>query len=115
MAVMNLFEKIIRREIPANIVADEKEWIAFHDTTPQAPIHILIVPKKPIPRLAKTTENDCLLLGQLLLAAARIAAEEHLLEAGFRIVINNGSNGGEAIPHLHVHLLGGRKMGWPPG
>lgn len=109
-----LFEKIIARKIPAEIVAEEDDWIAFRDIAPQAPTHILIVPKKPIPRLAEATDEDQQLLGTLLLAARRIALEQHL-EQGFRLVINNGIDGGEAVPHLHIHLLGKRKMAWPPG
>jgi histidine triad (HIT) family protein len=104
----------ITRKIPADIVAETDHWIAFRDIEPQAPTHILIVPKKPIPRLSKAMTEDTLILGKLLLAAEQIAREQNL-ENGFRIVINNGSDGGEAVPHLHVHLLGGRKMNWPPG
>lgn len=111
---MTLFEKIIAREIPADIVAESDTWIAFRDIEPQAPSHFLIVPKKPIPRLAEATANDEALLGRLLLAAATLAREQNL-DDGFRIVINNGQDGGEAVPHLHIHLLGGRKLTWPPG
>ena len=111
---MTLFEKIIAREIPAEIVAESDDWIAFWDIAQQAPAHFLIVPKKPIARLAEATADDEALLGRLLLAAAHVAREQNL-EEGFRIVINNGPDGGEAVPHLHVHLLGGRKMTWPPG
>lgn len=110
-----IFEKIITRTIPADIVAEEKDWIAFRDVSPQAPTHILIVPKKLIRRIAEATDNDKMILGQLMLAAATIAEQENIAETGFRIVINNGKNGGEAIPHLHLHLLGGRQMKWPPG
>ena len=112
---MTLFEKIIARQIPATIVAETEEWIAFHDIAPQAPTHLLIVPKKSIPRIAEATAEDQLLLGTLLLAAARVAREQGLEESGFRIVINNGHDGGEAVPHLHLHLLGERQMAWPPG
>ena len=112
---MTLFEKIITRKIPADIVAEESTWIAFRDIEPQAPTHLLIVPKKPIPRLSEATPQDSELLGVLMLAAARVAREQGLEESGFRIVINNGSGAGEAVPHLHIHLLGGRTMTWPPG
>ena len=112
---MTLFEKIIAREIPAEIVAEEETWIAFRDIAPQAPTHLLIVPKKPLPRLAEALPQDLELLGSLMLAASRVAREQGLEKSGFRIVINNGSDGGEAVPHLHLHLLGGRKMTWPPG
>ena len=114
-ATPTLFEKIIARQIPADIVAEEKDWIAFRDIAPQAPTHILIVPKKTISRIAEATTDDQIILGELMLAAARIAGEQNLTESGFRIVINNGKNGGEAVPHLHLHLLGGRQMAWPPG
>ena len=111
---MTLFEKIIAREIPAAILAEEETWIAFHDIAPQAPFHALIVPKKPIQRIAEAGTEDQTLLGALLLGAARVAREQKL-ENGFRIVINNGVDGSEAVPHLHLHLLGKRKMHWPPG
>ena len=115
MPSMTLFEKIIARTIPADIVAEEEDWIAFRDIAAQAPTHLLIVPKKPIPRIAQTTAEDQMILGRLLLAAVKVAEIEHLTESGFRIVINNGKEGGEVVPHLHLHLLGGRQMEWPPG
>lgn len=111
---MTLFEKIIAREIPANIVFEDDLCLAFRDIAPQAPTHILVVPKKPIPRVSAATPEDEELLGHLLLTAAKIAKTENLAD-GFRIVINNGSHGGETVPHLHVHLLGGRHLVWPPG
>ena len=115
LPMKTLFEKIIAREIPAEIVAEEETWIAFRDIASQAPTHLLIVPKKRIPRLAEALPQDIELLGTLMLAAAKVAREQGLEESGFRIVINNGKDGGEAVPHLHLHLLGGRKMSWPPG
>lgn len=111
---MTLFEKIIAREIPANIVFEDDLCLAFRDIAPQAPTHILVVPKKPIPRVSDALPEDEGLLGHLLLTAAQIAKTENLAD-GFRIVINNGSHGGETVPHLHVHLLGGRHLAWPPG
>lgn len=111
---MTLFEKIIAREIPANIVFEDDLCLAFRDIAPQAPTHILVVPKKPIPRVSAASLEDEGLLGHLLLTAAKIAKTENLAD-GFRIVINNGSHGGETVPHLHVHLLGGRHLAWPPG
>ena len=111
---MTLFEKIIAREIPANIVFEDDLCLAFRDIAPQAPTHILVVPKKPIPRVSAASPEDEGLLGHLLLTAAKIAKTENLAD-GFRIVINNGSHGGETVPHLHVHLLGGRHLTWPPG
>ncbi len=110
-----LFEKIIAREIPARIVYEDDTVIAFHDITPQAPTHILVIPKKPIPRLAEAGPEDQALLGYLLLKAAEVAAKLGLMQNGFRLVFNNGPDGGEAVPHLHCHILGGRKMNWPPG
>ena len=111
---MTLFEKIIAREIPANIVFEDDFCLAFRDIAPQATTHILVVPKKPIPRVSAASPEDEGLLGHLLLTAAKIAKTENLAD-GFRIVINNGSHGGETVPHLHVHLLGGRHLAWPPG
>ncbi|MEC8012918.1 MAG: histidine triad nucleotide-binding protein [Verrucomicrobiota bacterium] len=109
-----LFEKIIDREIPAEILHEDEDCIAVRDIAPQAPVHVLIIPKKLIPRVAQAGEEDERLLGKLLLIARMIAKDENL-EDGFRIVINNGPDGGESVPHLHVHLLGGRKLNWPPG
>jgi histidine triad (HIT) family protein len=112
---MTLFEKIVARQIPAKIVAEDNDLIAFHDVNPQAPVHVLLVPKKPIRRLAEAGEEDSALLGKLLLKARELAKELGIAETGFRVVINSGRNGGETVPHLHVHLLGGRSLGWPPG
>ena len=109
-----LFEKIIDREIPAEILHEDEDCIAVRDIAPQAPVHVLIIPKKLIPRVAQAGEEDERLLGKLLLIARMIAKDENLAD-GFRIVINNGPDGGESVPHLHVHLLGGRKLNWPPG
>ena len=110
-----LFEKIIAREIPATIVYEDDQVIAFQDIKPQAPRHVLIVPKKPIPRIAEAQPEDHALLGHLLLKAAEVAKQLGLNQNGFRLVFNNGSDAGEAVPHLHCHILGGRKMNWPPG
>jgi len=110
-----LFDKIIRREIPAQIVYEDDDVLAFRDINPQAPTHALIVPKKPIPRLAEAKTEDQELLGYLLLKAAEVAGKLGLDKGGFRLVINNGADGGETVPHLHVHILGGRYMKWPPG
>ena len=112
---MTLFEKIIAREIPANIVYEDDFVLALRDIKPGAPVHILVVPKKPIPRIAQATADDQNVLGHLLLKAAEIAAKEGLSESGFRLVINNGPDAGESVPHLHLHILGGREMAWPPG
>ena len=111
---MTLFEKIIAHQIPADIVFEDDQCLAFRDIAPQAPVHILIVPKKRIERVGAASQADCALLGHLLVSVAEIARLEKLAD-GYRIVINNGSNGGETLPHLHIHLLGGRKLSWPPG
>lgn len=110
-----LFEKIVAREIPADIVYEDDLVLAMRDINPQAPTHLLIVPKRPIPRIAETGSNDQSLLGHLLLKAAEVAKTVGLTENGYRLVINNGRNGGESVPHLHVHILGGRPLAWPPG
>lgn len=115
MADKTLFEKIRDREIPATIVHEDEDCIAFRDIAPQAPVHILVVPKKPIPRVGLAEPCDQAVLGALLLAASQVARAEGIADSGFRLVINNGPHGGEAVPHLHVHLLGGRQLDWPPG
>lgn len=110
-----LFEKIIDREIPATIVYEDERVLAFRDIKPAAPNHVLIVPKKPIPRIAEANPDDAPLLGHLLLKAAEVARQLGLTDSGFRLVFNNGPDAGEAVPHLHCHILGGRRLGWPPG
>ena len=110
-----LFEKIISREIPATIVYEDDLVLAFRDIKPQAPVHVLIIPKKPIPRLAEAAPEDHKVLGHLLLKAAEVADKLGLQKGGYRLVVNNGPDAGEAVPHLHVHILGGRRMAWPPG
>jgi histidine triad (HIT) family protein len=112
---MTIFERIAAREIPARIVLETDEFIAFHDVNPQAPVHVLIVPRRPIPRIADAAEGDAGLLGRMLLAAPGIARELGIASTGYRVVINNGRDAGESVPHLHVHLLGGRGLQWPPG
>ncbi|NDV62493.1 histidine triad nucleotide-binding protein [Puniceicoccales bacterium CK1056] len=114
MSEKTLFERILDKEIPAGIVHEDDLAFAIRDINPQAPVHILVIPKKPLPRLAQGDEGDQALLGHLLLVAAKLAKSENLAE-GYRVVINNGPHGGESVPHLHVHLLGGRQMTWPPG
>jgi histidine triad (HIT) family protein len=112
---MTLFEKIVARQIPAQIIYEDELVLAFRDIAPQAPTHLLIVPKKPIPRIAEATGADQALLGHLLLKAAEVAEKAGLKDGGYRLVINNGRHGGESVPHLHCHILGGRPMTWPPG
>jgi histidine triad (HIT) family protein len=110
-----LFEKIVSREIPAHILYEDDLVIAFRDIKPAAPVHALIVPKKPIPRIAEATAAEQAILGHLLLKGAEVAARLGLSDSGFRLVINNGPDAGESVPHLHLHILGGRHLSWPPG
>jgi histidine triad (HIT) family protein len=110
-----LFEKIAAREIPATIVYEDDVVFAFRDIKPQAPQHILIVPKKPIPRIGEAGAEDQQALGHLLLKAAEVARALGFAASGYRLIFNNGPDAGEAVPHLHCHILGGRRMGWPPG
>jgi histidine triad (HIT) family protein len=112
---MTIFEKIIRREIPADIIWEDDDAVAFRDVNPQAPVHVLIVPKRVIPRLADAGEEDGALLGKLLLASRKVAEKLDLLQSGYRVVINSGPDAGESVPHLHVHVLGKRALAWPPG
>lgn len=114
-AVMTLFERIIARQIPAKILFEDEHVLAFHDIQPQAPVHVLVIPKKPIPRIGEATAEDQALLGHLLLKAAEVARTLGLDASGYRLVINHGRDGGESVPHLHCHLLGRRPMSWPPG
>ncbi len=115
MADKTLFEKIRDREIPAEIVHEDDLCLAFRDISPQAPHHLLVVPRRPIPRIGQAADGDAELLGHMLLAAAQVARAEGIAESGYRLVINNGPDGGEAVPHLHIHILGGRQLQWPPG
>jgi histidine triad (HIT) family protein len=110
-----LFEKIVAREIPAQIVFEDDLVLAIRDIHPQAPVHVLIFPKRALPRIAEATPQDHSLLGHLLLKAAAVADLVGLKNGGYRLVINNGPDGGETVPHLHCHILGGRHLAWPPG
>ena len=112
---MTIFEKIASREIPARIVYETDEFLAFHDVNPQAPVHVLIVPKRVIPRIAEATAADAGLLGKMLIASREIAQQLGVADTGYRLVINNGRDAGESVPHVHMHLLGGRHLAWPPG
>ncbi|WP_310424411.1 histidine triad nucleotide-binding protein [Chamaesiphon sp. VAR_48_metabat_135_sub] len=109
-----IFSKIIRKEIPADIIYEDDLALAFRDVQPQAPVHILIIPKKPIESIAQASTEDAALLGHLLLTVKRVATQEGL-ENGYRVVINTGEDGGQTVFHLHLHLLGKRTMAWPPG
>lgn len=115
MGEETIFSKIASGEIPAEIVHQDDEVVAFRDISPRAPVHILVIPRRAIARLDAADPGDTALLGRLLLAAREIARREGIDKTGYRLVINNGPDGGETVPHLHVHLLGGRAMGWPPG
>lgn len=110
-----LFEKIIHREIEADIVFEDDKVLAFRDINPKAPVHVLIVPKKPIPRINDAQPEDHPVLGHLLLKAAEVARSLGLGESGYRLILNSGPDGGESVPHLHCHIMGGRAMAWPPG
>jgi histidine triad (HIT) family protein len=110
-----IFQKIIDKEIPAKLVHEDALCLAIHDVNPQAPVHVLVIPKQLIPRIGEATVADQALLGHLLLTAAAVAKKLGVAESGYRIVINNGRDGGETVPHLHVHLLGQRALAWPPG
>jgi histidine triad (HIT) family protein len=109
-----IFQRIIDREIPAKIEHEDDLCIVLHDIQPQAPVHLLIIPKKLIPRVGEATAADQATLGHLLLTAGALAQKLQLTE-GFRLVVNNGPYGGESVPHLHVHLLAKRPLAWPPG
>lgn len=114
VAQETIFSRIIRREIPAKIVFENERILAFRDISPQAPTHVLLIPKRVIPSLAEATPADRELLGEILLVAAEIARAEGL-GSGYRVVLNTGSDGGQTVFHLHAHLLGGRALSWPPG
>jgi histidine triad (HIT) family protein len=110
-----LFQKIADREIPGDIVYEDDLVFVFRDIRPATPTHVLIVPKKMVPRIAEAKSDDHAMLGHLLLKAAQVARELGLEKDGYRLVINNGPYAGESVPHLHCHILGGRAMSWPPG
>ncbi|MCY4209549.1 MAG: histidine triad nucleotide-binding protein [Gammaproteobacteria bacterium] len=109
-----IFAKIIRREIPADIVYEDEQCLAFRDVNPQAPVHILIIPKQHVARLVDAVAEDQALLGHLLLVANKVATEQGIGGA-FRLVVNNGAAVGQSVFHLHLHVLGGRAFTWPPG
>ena len=110
-----IFCKIARGEIPGDIVYEDEDCVAFRDINPQAPTHVLVIPRKHIEGLAEMEPEDQELLGKLAAVAAKVAEQEGLNDSGYRVVINWGADGGMAVPHLHLHVLGGRKMSWPPG
>ena len=108
-----IFGRIARGEVPAKVVYEDDRALAFHDVNPQAPTHILVIPRRPIEKLAATDENDASLLGHLMLVARKVAADAGLED--YRLVVNNGRGAGQTVFHLHLHVLGGRPLGWPPG
>ena len=114
MSAKTIFKRIIDKEIPAQIVYEDEHCLAFRDVNPQAPVHVLVIPRAEIPSLAQATADDSALLGHLL-SAVRVIAEQLKLANGYRVIINCGPDGGQTVDHLHLHLLGGRRLDWPPG
>lgn len=114
MAAKTIFKRIIDKEIPATLVYEDDKCLAFRDVNPQAPVHVLVIPRQEIPSLANATDEDAPLLGHLLSAAGKLAAQLGLSK-GYRVVINCGPDGGQSVDHLHLHVLGGRQLSWPPG
>ena len=110
----SIFTKIIKREIPADIIYEDNDVIAFNDISPKAPIHILVVPKKQIPTLNDLNDDDAILIGKVILAAKNIAKEKGIAERGYRIVVNCNEEGGQSVFHIHFHLIGGKQLGWNP-
>jgi histidine triad (HIT) family protein len=114
MLAVNIFQKILDREIPAKVAHEDEHCLAFHDVSPQAPVHVLIIPRKAIRTHADLSAEDAAVMGHIHLVAAKLAKELGLA-AGYRLVLNCDEAGGQTVPHLHLHLLGGRNLGWPPG
>lgn len=114
MAEKNIFQRIIDKEVPANIIYEDEECLAFHDVAPQAPTHVLVIPKQPITSIADIDDKDADLLAHMWLVV-RDLANELKLDRGYRVVVNCGQDGGQSVDHLHFHVLGGRQMLWPPG
>ena len=115
MSEKTLFSKIIDGEIPGDFVHRDERCVVIRDIAPQAPTHLLVIPIEPLAGVQAATEEHAALLGHLMVVARKLAEAEGLLEDGFRLVVNAGENGGQEVPHLHVHVLGGRRMKWPPG
>lgn len=109
-----IFGKILRKEIPAKIIYEDDKCMAFHDVSPQAPTHFLVIPRKPIARLSEAADGDAELLGHLMIKARQVAKDIGLTN-GYRLVVNDGKDGAQSVFHLHIHVLGGRQMQWPPG
>ncbi|WP_437589843.1 histidine triad nucleotide-binding protein [Sorangium sp. So ce1000] len=112
---MCIFCKIANKEIPSKVVLEDEHVLAFHDVNPQAPTHVLVIPKRHIAGIAQATPEDEAVLGRLMLAARRVAELTGIAEGGFRTVVNSGANAGQTVFHIHVHVMGGRPMAWPPG
>jgi len=110
-----IFGKIATGEVAADLIYEDDEVVAFRDLNPQAPVHVLLIPRKPIRTLNEAEPEDAVLVGRLLLAAAKVAKQEGIAEQGYRTVINCNAGGGQTVYHLHVHLIGGRPLQWPPG
>jgi histidine triad (HIT) family protein len=110
-----IFSKIIRRKIPVDVVYEDDQCMAFRDIDPQAPVHVLVVPKRALAGIQVANSDDQTLLGHLLVVATEVARLEGIADGGYRCVINAGANGGQTVDHLHLHVLGGRRMSWPPG
>ena len=110
-----LFCKIVARAIPASLVYEDELVVAFDDINPQAPVHSLVIPRKHFTSIAELQDSDCMLLGRLMLAGNKVANLKRITDTGYRFVVNTGSHGGQSVFHLHLHVLGGRHMGWPPG
>lgn len=110
-----IFSKIIRGEIPAKIVHEDDLSLAFHDVSPKAPVHVLVIPKRPIESLEHANDEDAAVLGHLQIVAQRVARELGIQETGYRVVMNCGRDGGQSVHHIHYHVLGGRPLAWPPG
>jgi len=112
---MTLFEKIANKEIPATIVHEDDDVVGFRDIHPQAPQHIVIIPRRPIPSINDVTPRDAELLGKLIIVAKQLAAQFGIAESGYRLVFNCGLDAGQSVDHIHLHLIGGRELAWPPG
>lgn len=110
-----IFSKIIRKEIPAKIVYEDDLCLAFYDISPQAPVHIVLIPKQQIRSMAEVTPEDQTILGHLMVKASQIAEKQGLKDSGYRLVLNTNEDGGQSVFHLHIHILGGRTLSWPPG
>jgi histidine triad (HIT) family protein len=110
-----IFCRVVNGEVPAKLVDEGETWLAFRDVNPQAPTHILVIPRRHMPTLAALTAEDAAVMGELVVAASRVAAAEGVAEGGYRLVVNAGRNGGQSVDHIHFHLLAGRRLTWPPG